>query len=283
MVPWIDDAGSLYSPQPVPTTMPPTSAPPCRADQIRADGKVSQNGGGGHLDQTFSFTNISSKVCLLSGVPLVTAKGAAGPPVVAGRGGFFVRTDTPSGDMAPGMTTELTLETNDDCAAATTSSGSSRHDQEASVTLGLPGGGTVRFPAALDVICGLYTSSFFVPLPAVQYRPPPWASLRLRLVLPASVKAGGTLSYEVDMLNPTDQTVVLDPCPSYAQGINRAGKTFLLLNCAPGPRIGAHLTVRYAMELAVPSGSAAGSATVYWAFAEPAGTAATGAVNIVRP
>jgi hypothetical protein len=104
---------------------------------------------------------------------------------------------------------------------------------------------------------------------------------RLRATMsqvPAAVAPGGPVTYTVTLTNPTARAVALSPCPSYQEGIKgqpSAVHTYQL-NCGAARRIGPHSSVRFAMQLPLPSGLTSGPAVVDWKLQLPLGSVDTG-------
>jgi len=278
-VPWVDRAGRIFLPSPLPTRPLAANAPPCTAAQVRVfpDGG---NGGGGHSYQTFAFRNVSRATCLLRGYPPVVASEPGKAPVAAANGGFFVGREL-SGNMPPGGVTTLSIETERDCPARYANPNQYPHLIYHTVTIGIPGGSHVVIRAMFDVLCGLYTGQFAVAQPPQRYTQSPVADARVTLEMPSGAIAGTTLDYVVDLTNPTATSMVLSPCPGYDQGLGAAGRvTILALNCPAQRLIPAHRTVRFAMRLDVSGDTPTGPDTVYWEIAAPVGIAAYGSLRI---
>jgi hypothetical protein len=171
--------------------------------------------------------------------------------------------------MTPGgVTTQLNLETERDCEARDKNPHSWPTSIYHSVTVSIPGGGDVVLHGTFDLECGLYVGQFGVPSPDPVYPTPPLAGATFKLELPASAQAGGQLEYVVDIVNPTDAEMALDPCPSYLQGLGGAGKTPLRLNCDVVHGVGAGQTVRFSMRIPVPADTPTGPTTVCWSVVD---------------
>ncbi|HEY5985574.1 MAG TPA: DUF4232 domain-containing protein [Streptosporangiaceae bacterium] len=277
-VPWVDRPGRFFEPSPLPARLRPADARPCTASQVRVspDGG---NGGGGHFYQTFAFRNISQTTCVLRGYPSVVASEPGKADVTAADGGFFVGRERP-GNMRPGGSTTLSIETERDCPARYASPNEFPALIYHTVTVGIPGGGHVVINQAFDVLCGLYSGQFAVAQPPQRYTQSPVTGARASLELPSGAAAGATLDYVVDLANPTGTDMVLSPCPGYYQGLGSARKGILSLNCRAQPRIPAHQTVRFAMQLHVPADAPTGPDNVYWQIATPVGASARGSLRI---
>ena len=259
-VPWIDRPGSLAGPSPLPASPLPTAGRPCGAADVRATYEGG-NGAAGSVFHLVSFTNIGSDTCVLRGTPRVVATESRKQPVTAIPAKMF---DVVPAALSPGGKSQLELQTMRDCEARDRNPGTWPTAVYDSLQISMPSGGAVTVRGTFDVECGLYVGEFGVTPPDPVYPTPPLAGADIRLELPASVRAGGQLRYVVDVANPTDADMVLDPCPSYVQGLGSAGKTPLLLNCDAVHDIAAGKTVRFAMEIPVPVDTPTGPTEVWW-------------------
>ena len=226
------------------------------------------------------FRNVSGSACLLAGYPRVTATAPGKPDVTASNGSFFQFGK--AANLSPGNGVSLLgLETDSECAAHPGGLGDG--DAYNSVDIALPGGGSVvltnlgnGFARLLDLSCGLHLTTFEDP----DYPQPqvinPLAGLRPTLVLPRTARAGDTLMYEVDLRNTTTHAIGLEPCPGYLED---AGDKLIFLthalNCAPVGSISAGGTVRFAMQLPLPSALPMGAVQIRWALLLPGDMAAS--------
>jgi hypothetical protein len=259
VVPWIDRPGSASLGSPLPASPLPTAGPPCAASDVAAAYNGAE-GAAGSLILLFTFTNVSAKTCALRGTPQVVATEPGKRPVTATPANLF--TVVPVA-LSPGGHTHIDMQTMRDCAANHAGAGpvSTYH----ALVMSMPGGGRVTVPAIVDVECGLYVGEFGVQPPDPVYPTPPLTGATFKLELQASVKAGEQLRYVVDIVNPTDADMVLDPCPSYLQrGPGDPGKTPLRLNCDDVHDVPAGETVRFAMQIPVPADTPTGPAQVCW-------------------
>ncbi len=264
-VPWIDRPGSMVAASPLPPSPLPTSGPACAAASLAAS-----NGGGdgaaGSLFYTITFTNTTSYDCVLRGTPRVVATEAGKRPVAATPARLFPVVPTA---LASGGQSTLQLQTVRDCAARSQGPGNWPTDVYDTVTIAIPGGGSVAVHGSFDVECGLYVGEFGVTPPDPVYPTPPLGGATFKLDLPASVQAGDQLRYVVDIANPTDADMTLDPCPSYLQqGPDDPGKTPLQLNCDAVHEVAAGQTVRFAMQLPIPADTPTGPAQVCWTLVD---------------
>lgn len=274
-VPWLD-APTVPGPAPdPPSPLPrPADARPCGARDVHAtsDGR---NGAGGHEVMYLRFRNVSRSTCVLKGYPRVSATEAGLRTVIGTDGSFF-----PSGqtaNIAPGQRADLGVETDTYCAARPGGGppGALYHR----LHIALPGGGHVAVdePRGFDPTCGLHITAFSVPQAP---QPEPRSVLSPSLETPATVFAGATLVYVVDLINPTDQPIALNPCPAYVQAIANLPtpvKEVDALNCGPVGAIGAHRTKRFQMRLTIPPSTPEGPITLHWDLigVEPAAASAT--------
>ena len=105
---------------------------------------------------------------------------------------------------------------------------------------------------------------------------PPATPEQQRLVprakdFPKSLTMGETLRYVVELHNPTEEPISLDPCPGYYQAWGESGTAVFgpgVLNCDEGPdEIGPGETVAFEMELDIPTsidGADCFSGSVFW-------------------
>lgn len=278
-IPFVDTPGRMFAGVAVPGRPPPaTNARPCAAADLTVT-PLSESGGGSLMYQGYVFHNASATTCILRGFPKVVATSPGRPDVVATDANFFPGPTTPA-NMAPGGATQLNLETSTVCSAFP--GGSRTIVPYTTVVVSIPGGGQLTLNGKLELICGLSTGAFYVPQPPQHYTQSPLTGATAKLDLPSSVSAGTTLHYLVELTNPTDQAMVLDPCPSYSQGIGRAGKGFLQLNCTTVHKLAAHHTVRYAMQIAILPDTPTGPTQVYWSIAAVGAVPAKGSL-VVEP
>lgn len=273
LVPWIDSPSAVPPvPAPLPITAPKTDAPPCSASSLSVvDTAPSQLTGDHGL--IVQLRNIGPKACLLSGTPEVVAKGpglqgmkATDRPMLS----FGERSDT-----APGKTVFLFVEASAAC-------GSPGQDPTIYSTLDISyptGGELVLKDLKLPEYCGIAVSPFYSVKPSPQYPTPPTQYLVPSLVLPAVVKAGTTLIYEVDVSNPLDNAVDLSPCPIYMEYSSFRTKFLYHLNCSSLRSIPPHGVVRYQMKMPIPANAPRGDVSIHWGFFGPA-TVANGQLTI---
>ncbi len=127
----------------------------------------------------------------------------------------------------------------------------------------------------LPEYCGIAVSPFYSVKPSPQYPSSPTQNLIPTLVLPPTVKAGATLTYEVDVSNPLDKAVELNPCPIYMEYSSFHTSFLYHLNCSSVRSIPPHGVVRYQMKMPIPASAPTGKASVHWVFFGP-GTVANG-------
>jgi hypothetical protein len=155
--------------------------------------------------------------------------------------------------------------------------------ESSSFALSFPSG-TLEVPGArMAVQCGGtlvdFSSRGTAGSDAVATGATPVSHLRARLSqVPATVAPGGPVTYTVTLTNPTAKAISLSPCPSYQEGIKgqpSAVHTYQL-NCGAARRIGPHASVRFAMQLALPSTLTSGPAVVDWKLQLPSGSVDSG-------
>ncbi len=108
------------------------------------------------------------------------------------------------------------------------------------------------------------------PAPEPSPTPNPLSSLAIHIEAPSSVAAGPPLHYTVRLENVGKEPIAFPDCPTYgewaANGSTAFAKDFYVLNCRPVGAIAPGQSVRFAMEIPVPSGTAPGQYTLYWTF-----------------
>jgi hypothetical protein len=225
----------------------------------------------GTVHQDVRLTNRSDRPCTLSGGPTaVTGTQVTGvtttlTTVAPGDGNNLVGPGP--ANLRPGQSGWVTLSYADGCTALT--SGGKADYRVLSLVLG-GGRVRVRFPVALNLVCGLAVSRFGAPLPPPPGSRSPLNVLTATVKVPAVLRAGAVASYRVTLRNDSSASVRLAPCPSYAEflgGFLGPGRPRYVLrryylNCAAARRIPAHAAVTFAMRMPVPGG--AGQAKLDW-------------------
>ncbi len=263
LVPWIDRPSQVppFS-SPIPAAIPQTNAPPCKAAELAFvnSGPSQLTGDHGII---LELRNIGSASCLLSGTPKVVAEGTGLPNITATNRPmifFGQEADTPPGEV-------VFLFIGVSAACATTGQSSTIYN---TLDIYYPlGGELVVHGLSLDNYCGMATTPFYSVKPGPQYPNPPTANLVPILKLPAMVKAGSTLTYEVDVSNPLDKPVELSPCPIYMEYSSFRISFLYHLNCSSVHSIAPHGEVRYQMKMAIPAGAPLGEASIHWVFFGP--------------
>jgi Domain of unknown function (DUF4232) len=282
LVPWANRPLPRYAiPEPK-LIRYPTSAPACGAQQLRVSQGRSGVGLGNRL-QELVFTNAGARPCLLRGYPQVSAETPSGSRRVLrpSRGGTYFGQLRPA-DLPPDGHVFLDFATSTGCGGGTRPPVRYRD-----LVFTLPDGESIRAKwASISAVCGLSMSEFGLPERYSQPRPAPGTAgtLRARLQVSPSVRAGTTLRYIVTLSNPTRVTVAFRPCPGYSEGFYALGlivRRSFALNCDSVRTIPAHRHVRYAMRLALPRRAPAGMAKLGWNLNTPNGPFAVQVVRVV--
>ena len=273
LVPWIDSPSAVPPvPAPLPTTAPKTDAPPCSASSLSLVG-TAPSGLTGDYGIIVQLRNIGSKACLLSGTPEVVAKGPGLPDLKAADRPMLSMGER--SDTAPGKTASLFVE-----ASAACGSPGQVPTVYSTLDISYPTGGElVLRNLKLAEYCGIAVSPFYSVKPSPQYPTPPTQDLIPHLVLPATVKAGTTLTYEVDISNPQSKPAELSPCPIYMEYSSFRTSFLYHLNCSSHTSIPPHGVVRYQMKMPIPASAPTGKASIHWVFFGP-GTVANGQLTI---
>lgn len=289
-VPWIATPGRGTLPGAT-RTPPPVNARPCTTADVSA--RVAPTGdlrgvNGGFVGTLVTFRNVSPSACVLTGYPHTRATEPGRRDVTARTGSVYQLSTDVSENMNSGASTQLIVETGRYCDA--NPGGGAAAVPYRHLAIDLPGGGTTHLTTggtrALNLVCGLRVSRFFVRQPDQAEAISPVAGLRVRLRLPATVRAGTTLEYVAELDNTTTGPISLHPCPSYTQIARTTvpiAKNPYLLNCTSVSAIAAHQSVRFAMTLRVPATAAPGRAVVDWLLVDAPSHAAHATITIIRP
>jgi Protein of unknown function (DUF4232) len=270
-VPWVNRPRPHYR-IPAPKVLRyPTTAPPCRPTQLRVSSGRS-GVGTGNLFERLIFKNVGQRSCLLRGYPSITAETPSGRRRLHPR---HVNLGLIAANLAPGGRTYLDFGTSD-CGCKCVRPHPVRYRQ---LRFALPNGGRLRTGAWIVVDCWLGMSHFGLPErfanPAA--RPGTPGTLKARINLPRTVRAGATILYIVTLTNPTDEAVSLRPCPSYTNGLNRS----FALNCDTVHAIAPHRHVDYAMRIRIPEKyTRSGIAKVVWSLNTPTGPHTAAAASV---
>jgi len=217
--------------------------------------------------------------CQLGGYPALVGISLSGEHMTLNpmHGTFF--TNPIPGDISRGQQGEFLIGTTDACTAL------NQPDQAASIAnakantyvgaiLTLPNGAGVISVSGLrfDTACSLDESQVGVKPPQpFTYAIPAGSpqSLSATLRVPASVRSGTEMDYQVVLDNATSTPVALHPCPNYTEVLGLptrpTGHTYQL-NCVSVRLILPGKSRVFAMEIAVPKVDAATLAKFSWAL-----------------
>ena len=282
VVPWVDEPASkaLLSsllPRALPPSPPRTGAPPCTVRELSAAiaGPTEVSGDEGVV---IVLRDTGSTACLLTGTPRVVAGAPGHVTVVAGQ--EPMPSDGETADTAPGGTVVLRVDVPTYCRANPTGA-IGRAMPYHSLAISVPGGGAKKVAGLrLSFPCGMSTTPFYTPKPGPTYPADTLATLVPRLRLPARVRPGTVLDYEVDLYNPGDRPVALSPCPVYLEHSNVPTKLLYRLDCRSVHLVPAHSQVRYEMEMAIPADAPGGPMGLWWTFFGPSTRTAHGQVLV---
>jgi uncharacterized protein DUF4232 len=282
VVPWLDEpaSSSLLSsllPKALPPIPLPTGAPPCTVTELSAavGGPTEVSGDDGAF---IALRNTGSDACTLTGTPRVVASAPGYVTVVAGR--EPMPSDDETADTAPGGTAVVRVDVPIYCKANPTGA-MGRALPYHSLVISIPGGGAKKVGGLrLSFPCGMSTTPFYTPKPGPTYPPDLLATLVPRLRLPATVRPGTVLDYEVDLFNPGDRPVALSPCPAYLEHSDVPTKLLYRLDCRSVHFIPAHGEVSYEMEMAIPADASTGPMGLWWTFFGPSTRTAHGQVVV---
>lgn len=281
-VPWINTSASSVllnslKPRSLPPVPPETSAAPCLARNLSVS-SVHPVGATQNDGVMVTFRNAGSSSCLLRGTPQVDASEKGQRTVGAAREALPNYGEV--ANTAPGATVDVEVDVPATCRADPGGSNkgwATYHD----LTVTFPSGSTKSISGVnLSFPCGMFTTPFFTVKPPLRYPPYYLGALAPHLVLPESVRAGSTLTYEVDLVNLSKRSVALTPCPAYLEHSAAPTKFEYALNCRGVHAISAHGQVRYQMKMVIPLNSPHGRLEVWWELVGPSDRSGRGYVQL---
>jgi hypothetical protein len=268
---WIDK--QVAQPTNIARRSPRTDARKCSAADLGSkawtDGKL-----GGNEPLWVLIGNSSDSRCTLDGSAKIVARDAGGKQVTVPTGSALAATDAMQypATVDPGEPARFAL-TMQQCDKPTT------FRNPALVALGRE----IPIPSLSEIkACSVSTGRWAVRPPALNAD-----SQLVTLDVPAEVRKGERLKYTITLLNPSESSLSLKPCPVYIQSLGGSARAYQL-NCVE-PELGAHESLRFAMEYAVPADAPAGKATLAWTAVFADGTvaiadASTGGASVqVKP
>ncbi|HEX6498003.1 MAG TPA: DUF4232 domain-containing protein [Micromonosporaceae bacterium] len=264
-VPWLDEPVDPAAPTSTPSGARAESARPCTAADLSRTAKGEPaNAAGGHVQNVVRLTNVSSSTCSLVGfVDLIATDVGTGTRATLRTGYGSTFFDGGPGKrypatIAPGEDARIDIVTGNGCYG-----GLGEPHRYRDVALVVAGR---QYPVpglTLQTWCPLQVGAWYTLVDEPTAAPSPrFATLSVDVVAPASVARGATLDYVVTLVNSGPVAVPLDPCPVYQQELWRNTGTYRL-NCSPG-EIPAGGSVRFAMRLAVASGTPLGPTPLRW-------------------
>ena len=292
-IPWISATPTtMLLPTPSPTPIP-AGTRPCQAADIQAVFGGIGALTGGQLAASILFGNRSASACVLWGVPAVqlfdsgghqiplTARPAQGlppaGPILVQPGTADVQPHIPRAGIAY---VGIEWQTHDGAGLACVPT----PREATAVVVSLTGGGSSPRVALSDAMArwstiapcyGQVTVSPFQPWPSPDASPAPnpLDSLTIRIDAPSSVTAGSVLRYTVTLQNTGNQPVVFPAdCPIYLEWASDATRAFAkephILNCRPAGSIAPGQSVRFAMQIPVPSGTQPAPYDLRWQFVD---------------
>ena len=290
-VPWISATPTtMLLPTPSPTPIP-AGTRPCQAADLQAVFGGIGALTGGQLAASILFGNRSASACALQGIPGVllfdsgghqiplTERPAEGlppaEPILVQPGTADVQASVPRAGIAY---VGIDWQTHDGAGFACVPT----PREATAVAVSFPGGGSSPRVAVSDAMArwstiapcyGRVAVSAFQqwPAPVASPTPNPLDSLTIRIDAPSSVTAGSVLRYTVTLQNTGNQPVVFPAdCPIYLEWASDATRAFAkephILNCRPAGTIAPAQSVRFAMQIPVPSGTQPGPYDLRWQF-----------------
>jgi hypothetical protein len=281
------------APTPPATPRPPTPVPPgtpaCQASQLEG-AAAGEEVATGNVNMPIVLRNRGAAACYLKGwadLSILDGRGhvlaaAAGR---ANRGTFFndwpkvavlMQPATPPLPARPGLGQPLRRGQ----AVMNLSWYDCRQPRAAMLVLDLPAaGGRLRVPfarrGAYSPACdnpGAKPAGTVArgPLSPAGFSWPPaprYLDIGVDIHVPASVRRGATLAYQVTLTNRDHRSYRLDPCPDYNQFLGRKDVVASYqLNCQPVGAIAPGEQVTFQMQLAIPATTMTGPNKLVWAL-----------------
>ncbi len=277
-VPWISATPTtmlLRTPSP---TVIPAGTPPCQAADLHpVFGGIGALTGGQLAASILGVAGVELFDRSGHQIPLATrvAEGMPSDPILVQPGTADVQAGIPGAGIAYA---EMDWQTHDGagfpCAPIP--------QEGTAIAMSLPGGGgslriSVSDPmsrwSAIAPCYGRVAVSAFQrwPAPEPSPAPNPLDSLTIHIDAPASVSRGSALHYTVTLQNTGTKPVVFPPdCPVYLEWATDSTRAFAkephILNCRPVGTIAPAQSVRFAMQIAVPSATELGHYDLRWQF-----------------
>jgi hypothetical protein len=255
VIPWQDRPAD--APTKLARREPRPQRPACRAEALGVRGWVepgtSTANGESH---TALLSNTSDSRCTLGGsAELVATEAATGRRHTIPIG---IEQPTPYGSkqypatIDPGEPARIDLTSVRSCASP--AGQVTRYQRVGLLVLGreIPVG-----DVELSTACPLQVGSWYV-LPPLLNLPAQLVSIEA----PAEVKRGAELRYVVSILNPSERSLSLKPCPVYTQRLGEESSSYRL-NCRI-ERLAPHQTARFEMIMRVPPTAATGEHQLSW-------------------
>lgn len=252
---------------------PAATAPPCEVAVLRLPHDQQQWGGVWHGAATgyFQVENPGRTSCALPRPSRVVAATGSGQRQV-----FDVDSlPTQPVVLAPGDRLQVQVSSPYDCDKPLTRS--------TAFALTFPTG-TLRVPhARMAVQCGGALVDFSArgsdPSNASTTSTTPMSHLRATMSrVPRSAAPGEALTYAITLTNPTSRAIGFNRCPSYQEDLKGQPSSIRTyrLNCEAVGRIGAHSSVRFAMQLPLSPRVTRGIAVLDWKLQLASGSVSQG-------
>ena len=266
-VPWIDRPAPRFVSLSRP--LPPDNARPCTSTDVHGRAEASEGVNSTAVFVEYEFMNKSRTTCALGGFPTtVLATEPDLTPVVAEH--TRLSEHLPPGNVAPGKSGFLNVYSSSCGGSVPSPSSTLPRRVYHHLVVSMPGGGQAVVQSDLDLSCGGFS------IDPLGVRQPPihaWYSLlMMNISVPASVNAGGTLTYVVTLTNPTTTPARINPCPGYIETATGRGINIVqthALNCDRMHKIPASGRVRYQMRMRIPNNTRSGAAVVSWTLDGP--------------
>jgi hypothetical protein len=285
------------APTPPATPRPPIPVPPgtpaCRASQL-AGASAGEEAATGNVNMPIVLRNRDASACYLAGWADLTILDGRGRVLAAAagranRGTFFndwpkvpvlMAPNTPPLPARPGLGRPLRHGQ----AVMNLAWYDCRQPRAAVLVVDLPAaGGRLRVPfdqkgayspACDDPSAGGKRAGWVSrgPLSPAGFTWPPaprYLDVRVGIHVPAAVRRGSTLAYQVTLTNRDHGSYRLDPCPDYNEFLGRKDVVASYqLNCQPVGAIAPGERVTFQMRLAIPATTVTGTSRLIWGLSD---------------
>ena len=277
IVAWVATPASIG--QPV-RRQPRPAARPCRGGDLDRNAWVPRSEDGSGV-LSIAVRNVSSTRCTLDAPVSISAvrAGAAGRSAVPSQPGAVAsgKPRQAPATVDPGEPAMIDIR-----PVGTCSHSSTHATVVGKLELSVLGQGIAVSGVDAVKACSFDVGSWYVVPPMINA-----SSQLVTINAPAEVQRGTELTYTVNILNPSDAPLSLNPCPAYVETVGRAKETYRL-NCTTSS-VAPHKSITYEMRIRIPGDIPTGKSTLSWMAVMGNGEVALGNIStggapiVIRP